>query len=71
LLFSESNSRFLCEVSPEQAAGFEAEFSQQIPHAQIGVVRDDTQLVITSDNVEVISASIDSLKEAWQRPLRY
>jgi phosphoribosylformylglycinamidine synthase len=71
LLFSESNSRFLCEVSPEQAAGFEAEFSQRIPHAKIGVVRDDKQLVITSDNVEVISASIDSLKEAWQRPLRY
>jgi phosphoribosylformylglycinamidine synthase len=69
-LFSESNTRFLCEVSPEHAAAFEAELTG-VPHARIGRVRDDSRLSIASNANIVIDADINELKEAWRRTLRW
>jgi phosphoribosylformylglycinamidine synthase len=69
LLFSESNTRFLCEVTPENASAFEAALGK-IPHAKIGDVTVDTNMEITSDTV-VIRENLDTLKEAWQKPLRW
>jgi phosphoribosylformylglycinamidine synthase len=69
-LFSESNSRFLCEVSPENQTAFEREFSQT-PFAAIGVVSADQQLIIENNGSLVLTADISDLKEAWQSPLRY
>jgi phosphoribosylformylglycinamidine synthase len=70
LLFSESNTRFLCEIRPPNAAAFESALAG-IPHAQIGAVTNSGRLEILVDDAPVISADIATLKEAWQKPLRW
>jgi phosphoribosylformylglycinamidine synthase len=69
-LFSESNTRFLCEVSPERAADFE-ERLQSVPLAKVGQVVDDKRLEMTWRGTTVVSAELAALKEAWQAPLRW
>jgi phosphoribosylformylglycinamidine (FGAM) synthase-like enzyme/phosphoribosylformylglycinamidine (FGAM) synthase PurS component len=69
LLFSESNTRFLCEVTPDKAPEFEKAMSG-IPHAKIGEVIAEPTLEIAFDQ-PVIKANIAELKESWQKPLRW
>jgi phosphoribosylformylglycinamidine synthase len=71
-LFSESNTRFLCEVRPRDAAAFERTL-RGIPHARIGEVVDDGKLRIsvTGAALPLVEADLESLKEAWQQPLRW
>jgi phosphoribosylformylglycinamidine synthase len=71
-LFSESNTRFLCEVSDDHADEFQALFGSVAPCSLVGVVRDDPRLIISSpDASALINVTIHELKEAWQRPLKY
>ncbi|MCJ7743920.1 MAG: phosphoribosylformylglycinamidine synthase subunit PurL [Dehalococcoidales bacterium] len=71
VLFSESNSRFLVEVAPENKDEFEAIMSGT-SCAAIGRVTDTEALEIYGlDGKKVVSASLTDLKEAWQRPLRW
>jgi phosphoribosylformylglycinamidine synthase len=70
LLFSESNTRFLCEVAPDRAAEFEACLAG-LPFSFIGKVRDEERLIITTGGAPLIDAKIGQLKEAWQAPLRW
>ncbi|NLY03010.1 MAG: phosphoribosylformylglycinamidine synthase subunit PurL [Rhodopirellula sp.] len=85
LLFSESNTRFLCEVRPEDGEAFEATMAG-LPHAMIGEVSDSGVLQIMgiprpmtddeSGRIElvtplVIEADIAQLKTAWQKPLNW
>ncbi|HEX5472160.1 MAG TPA: phosphoribosylformylglycinamidine synthase subunit PurL [Lacipirellulaceae bacterium] len=67
-LFSESNTRFLCEIEPEYAAEFECALAG-IPLGKIGTVTADTQLSIVLNGAKVIDAGIDELKKAWQATL--
>ena len=68
-LFSESNSRYIVEVQPGNFDKF-AKLMLDIPFGQIGEVTDEKKLVIVSqDNKNVIDIEIDTLKEAWQKPL--
>ncbi|MEX0819144.1 MAG: phosphoribosylformylglycinamidine synthase subunit PurL [Pirellulaceae bacterium] len=71
ILFSESNSRFICEVG----AGKQAEFEQLVtglPYAAVGQVNDSARVAITgSAGQPLIDSSISELKEAWQSPLRW
>jgi phosphoribosylformylglycinamidine synthase len=69
LLFSESNTRFLCEVRPENAAAFESTLAG-IPHARIGEVTDSGRLEIRGKTT-LVDADLKTLKEAWQKPLRW
>jgi phosphoribosylformylglycinamidine synthase len=69
-LFSESNSRFLCEVAAEHAAEFERLFTG-LPLAKIGEVQSDARLAITHGGRQLIDADIHELKEAWQATLRW
>lgn len=69
LLFSESNTRFLCEVRPEDAHRFEEALSE-IPHARIGEVTHEAVLEIR-DNALLVSAELSALKEAWRKPLQW
>jgi phosphoribosylformylglycinamidine synthase len=69
LLFSEANTRFLCEITPENAASFESAL-KDIPHARIGEVIADSNLEISSNKV-LIQENIDALKESWQKPLKW
>ena len=84
LLFSESNTRFLCEVTEKNAAAFEAAMAG-VPCALAGEVTDTGRLEIIglaqpmpqfdSDTTTeigapiVIEADITELKQAWQKPL--
>ncbi len=71
ILFSESNSRFIVEVSPEKKDKFEKEM-KHTPFARLGQVISAPRLEVRGrkgDNI--VSISIDELKEAWQKPLRW
>ncbi len=73
LLFSESNTRFLCEVPPDQVDDFLRCFAGLICD-EIGHVTDHSVLRVDSavDATQmVIDASLAELKEAWQSPLRW
>jgi phosphoribosylformylglycinamidine synthase len=69
-LFSESNTRFLCEVSPERAGDLE-ERLQNVPLVRIGQVSDGRRLEMTWRGTTVVAAELAVLKEAWQAPLRW
>ena len=68
-LFSESNTRFLCEVPPARAPHFESIF-QGLPCACLGEVTEQPWLEISTQR-PVVRAPLAALKEAWQRPLRW
>ena len=70
VLFSESNTRFLCEVTPERAGDFESRLAD-LPHAKIGEVVAAQRLDMTWRGSKVISSELVSLKEAWHAPLRW
>ena len=74
LMFAESNSRLLCEVSPDDQQAFEA-CLHAVPHARIGQVTDDARLTIrmaqATQSQPVLEAEVFELKEAWQKPLRW
>ncbi len=70
LLFSESNSRFVCEVSQGNAAAFESLFAGAVPCRSLGYVTHGNRLEISGQTgAPCISALIDELKEAWKKPL--
>jgi len=68
-LFSESNSRYVVEVEPKNYDAF-AKLMLNLPFGQIGKATEEKTLVIKAqDGKTVIEADLDSLKQAWQRPL--
>jgi phosphoribosylformylglycinamidine synthase len=74
LLFSESNTRFVCEVPPEYRQAFESHLDG-IPHAAVGQVVANARLLISrqedSEATAVIDLDLPALKNAWQSPLRW
>jgi phosphoribosylformylglycinamidine synthase II len=71
LLFSESNSRFVVEVAPENRRRFENAL-RGVPKACVGVLTEDRTFVVYGlGGQRVVSADIGDLKEAWQRTLRW
>jgi phosphoribosylformylglycinamidine synthase len=70
-LFSESNSRFIVEVAPENADKFEKTL-KGIACAAIGKVTKDNRFKVNGqDGAPLLSVSIKKMKEAWQQPLRW
>lgn len=70
VLFSESASRLLVTVRPDNQAAFEKLFAGQ-DLALLGNVTEDKELRIVGLGGEIlVRAHIDDLKEAWQAPLR-
>lgn len=70
-LFSESNSRYIVEVEPGNYDAF-VRLMLNLPLGQIGKVTEEKTLIIKAeDGKKVIEADIDSLKEAWQKPLNW
>jgi phosphoribosylformylglycinamidine synthase len=70
LLFSESNSRFIAEVSPAQEKALARTF-KGIPFAKVGKVEASPELVVYGlHDQPVINARVDELKEIWKAPLR-
>lgn len=71
LLFSESNSRFIVEVRPEQQEQFEATLAQ-VPLGRIGRVGSEPFLrIIGRQNQTVVLADLHELKKAWQQTLAF
>ena len=71
ILFSESNTRFLVEVAPEDRQRFE-ETMGEAEFAAIGqVTKGDKFEVYGIAGKKVISIALAELKEAWQKPLRW
>jgi phosphoribosylformylglycinamidine synthase len=69
-LFSESNTRFLCEVRADNAAAFEAAIAGAA-HAQVGLVTAGDRFVIHSADETLVESDLATLKETWQKPLRW
>jgi phosphoribosylformylglycinamidine synthase subunit PurSL len=69
-LFSESNTRFVCEVESGQTAAFEKTLAG-LPFTKLGTVTESSRLRITAGGKPLVDADIAELKEAWQAPLRW
>ena len=68
-LFSESNSRFLIEVSPENTETVEELFAD-LPFAWIGAVSEDPQVSIWGSNGDLLIREPNkNLKAAWQNKI--
>jgi len=67
-LFAESPTRFLLEVTPEDAPVLE-KLLGRTPHARIGQVLDSPRLRVRSDDGVVVDTNIDALRLRWQAPL--
>ncbi len=66
-LFSESNSRYIVEVEPENYGAF-AKMMLNLPFGQIGKVTEQNKLIIKSEaGKTVIEQDLDRLKQAWQQ----
>ncbi|MBN1784050.1 MAG: phosphoribosylformylglycinamidine synthase, partial [Alphaproteobacteria bacterium] len=71
ILFSESNSRFIVEIKPENQKKFE-KLLKDMDAGLIGSVQEDGRLSIQGLNGELcINADVMELKEAWQKPLKW
>jgi phosphoribosylformylglycinamidine (FGAM) synthase-like enzyme len=71
VLFSESNTRFIAEVTPEDKQQFE-EMMAGVDFAEIGQVTNNKNFEVYGCNgSRVLAATIAELKEAWQEPLRW
>ena len=69
LLFSESNSRFLVEVEPQNRT----DFKNYMTEVAIGCLGEVTEKPIFTvygiDEKQIVNTSIEQLKSAWQTPL--
>ena len=71
ILFSESNSRFVVEIEKDKQKDFEKAM-KGVSFGLIGCVSDDEDFKVYGlDGKPCVSADINDLKEAWQRPLRW
>jgi phosphoribosylformylglycinamidine synthase len=71
LLFSESTTRFIVEVTPAHAAEFEACLGDA-PLTPLGQTCKEPRLRIAGASGEwVVWAALADLKEAWQKPMRW
>lgn len=69
LLFSESNTRFLCEVAPGRRAEFERQL-RGLPFAAIGRTTDTDRLVVHGlKGEQVVSLDLAEAESAWRRAL--
>ncbi len=70
VLFSESNTRFLIEVQPEQVDAIVARFaSAGVPLSRLGVVMPETRVIIRDSGNAVLDVKTAEAKTAWQAPL--
>ena len=67
-LFSESNSRFVVEVTSENQAAFEAAMGEVVL-VPLGKVTDGTSVNISNGADQLLSEPVATLKSAWQSPL--
>ncbi len=70
-LFSESNSRYIVEVEPENYDAF-SKLILNLPFGQLGKVTEEKVLLIKAqDGKTVVDIDLDSLKQAWQKTFNW
>jgi phosphoribosylformylglycinamidine synthase len=70
MLFSESNSRFLVEVEPGNAAEFQAILDESaVAVAKLGTIDDSGRCTVARGDTEVLDVDLVAAKRAWQEPL--
>jgi phosphoribosylformylglycinamidine synthase len=69
ILFSESNSRFVVEVAPEDRVKFEKLLSGNVFRCIGSVKQGEMFIVYGRNNKIIIKDSIDNLKKSWQSTL--
>jgi len=69
ILYSESPSRFLITISPENKGRFEKILKENI-FKEIGKVRDDEEFLIVAKRKPIVQEDIYKLKEAWQKTFK-
>lgn len=70
-LFSESNSRFIIEVSSKHKNAFESMMKGTV-YAKIGFVTEKPALIINGiDGNKIISERVDDLRDAWRKTLNW
>ena len=69
ILFSESNTRFLVEVAPEDSQRFEKAMGGVVLAAIGEVTKSDKFEVYGIREEKLVSVTLVELKEAWQKPL--
>jgi len=71
ILFSESTTRFVVEIAPENFDRF-AKLCQDIRFGQIGTTTEEPILTIKDrNNQTIINVPVDQCKDAWQKPLNW
>ena len=70
LLFSESNTRFLVEVTPENAAAVTAKFADGLSTV-LGEVSDSRSLSVKSATGSILQSDIGVLRSSWKAPLNW
>ena len=69
-LFSESNTRFLVEVKPENAERFASEFtSAGVTVVALGKITEHAMVNLRVGEKSVLKAEVVDIKNAWLRPL--
>jgi len=66
-LFSESHSRFVCSIKPENKSKFEEIFGEDA--VLLGNVTSEEKLIVSYNSKEVINIDMAKLKSAWERGL--
>ncbi len=69
-LYSESQSRLLVTVAPDNVAAFEKLFDGQVCACIGEVVAEQTLNIVGANGEKLMSANLDGLKQAWQAPLK-
>jgi phosphoribosylformylglycinamidine synthase II len=71
MLFSESNGRYIVEVPPQHFHAF-ASLMANLPFGQIGKITSTGRLIIKDKTqAMVVDCDIQTLKQAWQKPLAW
>ncbi|MBC8481361.1 MAG: phosphoribosylformylglycinamidine synthase, partial [Planctomycetes bacterium] len=71
ILFSESNSRYILEIAPENINEF-TKLMENIPIAKIATVTETKNLKINNtENQTVIDIALSELKQAWQKNFKW
>ncbi len=70
ILFSESTTRFVVEVKPDDEARLR-ELLADVPHQKLGVVTETGRVEISGQGKKLVSASNEEFKQSWQAPLAW
>jgi phosphoribosylformylglycinamidine synthase subunit PurSL len=71
-LFSESNTRFLAEVTPGAEHEFQQLFAEHgVSLARLGTIESSPEVVVTNGHEQTLKVDINEAKSAWQKPLAW